>query len=180
LTAESLTEAYDRDAASLLAFFARRTYDPEASVDLLAETFAVAFAARAQFRGDFQVQGRAWLFTIARHQLSEYFRRGQVERRALRRLGVERRALGDAEYERIEDLAESRALREQIVAEASALTPEQREILRLRVLEERPYRDVAAALGISEPTARARVRRALMVLRGSQTLLHLKEAHDHA
>src|SRR5262245_32017322 len=102
LTADALAEIFDRDAPAVLAFFARRTFDPEVSVDLLAETFTAAFADRKQFRGDVRTHARAWIFGIARNQLAEYFRRGRVEQRALQRLGVrERRSLSHDEYDRI-------------------------------------------------------------------------------
>jgi DNA-directed RNA polymerase specialized sigma24 family protein len=46
LTADDFTELYDRHGRALVIFFQRRTYDPEAAVDLMAETFAVAFRDR--------------------------------------------------------------------------------------------------------------------------------------
>ena len=86
-------------------FLARRVYDPEIAVDLMAETFAAAFTVREQFRGSDDADAVAWLYGIARNQLSRFYRRGEVERRALERLAVDRRPLTDPEYERIEELA---------------------------------------------------------------------------
>jgi DNA-directed RNA polymerase specialized sigma24 family protein len=40
---------YRRHAAALLAYLAYRTRDAEEAVDLMAETFAAAFAARARY-----------------------------------------------------------------------------------------------------------------------------------
>lgn len=45
---------------------------------------------------------RAWLFGIARHELADAWRRGQVEDRARKRLGLAPLVLADAELERIE------------------------------------------------------------------------------
>ena len=59
----------------LLVFFASRTCDPEAAMDLTAETFAQAFADRAAFRGSSDGEAAAWLFGIARHQLTRFFAR---------------------------------------------------------------------------------------------------------
>ena len=42
-------QLYDRLADDLLAYFYRRTRDAEVAMDLLAETFAVAFERRAHF-----------------------------------------------------------------------------------------------------------------------------------
>lgn len=180
LTGADLTRLYDRLAEPMLAFFVRRTYAADVAVDLLAETFAVAFEDRRQFRGRDEHAARAWLFAIARHQLTDYFRRGHVERRALARLGVERPPLTDAEYDRIEELAASRELRATVASELAALPADQREVLRLRVVEERPYHELARSLGISEQTARARVSRALRALRTSDSIATLREAPDHA
>jgi RNA polymerase sigma-70 factor (ECF subfamily) len=180
LTGDDITELYDRHALAMLTFFARRTYAPEIAVDLLAETFAVAFEDRAQFRGGSVDAAAAWLFAIARHRLADHLRRGHVERRTLGRLGVERRPLTDAEYDRIEELAASEHLRQVVADELTALPLDQQEAVRLRVVEERPYEELARSLGISEPAARARVSRALRALRGAPGLAELKEATDHA
>jgi RNA polymerase sigma factor (sigma-70 family) len=177
MTGDELTRLYDRHAEGMLAFFARRTCAPDVAVDLLAETFAAAFRDRRQFRGGDQ---RAWLFAIARHQLTDYFRGGRVERRALARLGVERRPLTDDEYDRIEELAATRELRATVAGALAALPADQRAVLRLRVVEERPYHELAGLLGISEQTARARVSRALRALRTSPALAELREAADLA
>ena len=106
----------------------------------------------------------AWLFGIARHELSAYFRRGAVERRAMRTLGLDVPVLTDGDYERVEELADLRARRSELVRALAELPLEQREALHLRVVEERPYREVAQTLGITEDTARARVSRALRAL----------------
>jgi RNA polymerase sigma-70 factor (ECF subfamily) len=170
---------YTRHAGELLAFLARRTYDPEVAVDLLAETFAVAFRDRRQFHGENLDAARAWLFGVARHRLALFFRRGRVERRALARLGVERRSLTPSEYDRIEELAASRELREALSAQFEGLGAEQRDVLRLRVVEGRSYADVADQLGISEENARARASRALRALREAPGLRDLKEATEN-
>ena len=180
LDAEDFARLYDRYAGELLAFLVRRTYDPDAAVDLLAETFAAAFEDRAQFRGIGPDAARAWLYAVARHRLIDFLRRGRVERRALTRLGVERRALTDDEYDRIEDLAASQLLRDQLAEALATLADDQRDVLRLRIVEERPYAEVARRLDISEPTARARTSRALRALRESPTFADLLEATDHA
>lgn len=180
LDAADLAQLYDRHAGAVLAFLARRTFDPEAAVDLLGETFAAAFAARARFRGDTDEEAQAWLFGIARHRLLDFYRHGQVERRALARLGVERRELTDGEYDRIEELAASGPLRRAVDESLARLDATDRDLLRLRVVEERSYREVAGVLGMSEQAARARVSRALRGLRASPALRELMEATHRA
>jgi RNA polymerase sigma factor (sigma-70 family) len=175
LERRDITRLYDRHARAMLAFFARRTFDPDVAVDLVAETFATAFVDRARFRGRTDTEQAAWLYGIARNLLADWHRRSHVERRALAKLGVERRALTEAEYDRIEELAALGELREGIQAGLEQLTDDHRDALRLRVVEEREYPDVARTLGISEQTARARVSRALGALRR-----HLEEEPNRA
>lgn len=165
LSGDEIVRLYDCCAESMLVFLARRTGNPEAAVDILAETFASAFEDREQFRGNGDDAARAWLYGIARHELADYFRHEHAQRRALTRLGVERRALTDAEYERIEELAASRDLRGLVPDLIEELPAEQREAVHLRVVEGYSYAVVAGRLGISAATARARVSRAMRTLR---------------
>jgi RNA polymerase sigma factor (sigma-70 family) len=151
---------FERHAEPLLGFFARRTLDPEAAAELVAETFAEAFSSRTRFR-DQGVDGAAWLFGIGRNLLSRYFRNGAVEARARRRLGMPERTVGEGDYERIEELIDFEDVGREVRAALSDLPDDQREAVTLRVIDGRPYREVADVLGCTETTARARVSRSL-------------------
>lgn len=152
---------YAAMASKLLAYFARRTFDVEAAADLTAETLAQAFQHRRRFRGSTDAEAAAWIHGIARHQLSHYVRRGAVERRALERLGVDVPAISEDDHARIVELAGLAEMRGRVATAFDELSPDQHDALRLRVIDERSYSDTAAALGVSEQTARARVSRAL-------------------
>jgi RNA polymerase sigma factor (sigma-70 family) len=155
---------YRREADMVLTFCARRVLDPEGAVDLTAETFAQAYRGRHGFRGSTEPEARAWLLTIARRQIAGYLKRGTMDRRATQRLGIQTPHLTPDEADEIERRASLPALRETVGRELARLSEEQREALRLRVVEERSYEEVAQALGISEATARARVSRGLRAL----------------
>ena len=157
----AFTEFYAAHSHPLLAFFARRTFDVEVARDLTAETFAQAFEHRRRFRGSTDGEAAGWLYGIARHQLGRYARKGRAERKAVERLGIRMPSVSDADYERIVELAGLAEMRERVAAAFSRVSSDQRDALRLRVIDERPYPEVADALGISEQTARARVSRAL-------------------
>jgi RNA polymerase sigma-70 factor (ECF subfamily) len=167
LSNEDVERLYREHAGMVLAFLARRVRVPEVAVDLMAETFAQAYADRRQFRGSGNDEAVGWIFGIARHCAAAYLRRGVIEQRVLSRLGVERRELYDYEYDRIEELAGLRNLVREVQNGLAELDTDQRDALRLRVVEDRSYGDVARELGVSEPTARARVSRALRALRRS-------------
>jgi RNA polymerase sigma factor (sigma-70 family) len=164
LDSVGFSRLYRSAAQDLLVFFARRTYDADAAADLMAESFAKAYLGRRRFRGSTEEEARAWLFGIARRRFAMYVRRGKAERRALRRLGLERPQLVEWEYARIEELAGLDAMRGPLAEHLGRLAPTQRSAVDLRVVQELPYPDVADRLGISEQAARARVSRALRAL----------------
>ena len=171
--ADAFCVFYERHAESLLAYFARRTFDPEVAAELVAETFAEAFASRRRFRDRGSSGGGAgWLYGIARHQLSRFWRDGAVDARARRRLGMPERELAPQDYERIEELIDFERVGRAIGQAFSLLSEDQREAMTLRVIEGRPYSEVARMLACTEDTARARVSRGLKRL---TKLLETKE-----
>lgn len=144
----------------MVTFFARRTLDAEAAVDLVAETFAVAIAQRSRCRGIDREEHAAWLYGIGRNQLHGWYRRGAIERRALERVGIEWPPLVDADVERIEELAGLEELRARVIVSLGKLSSQAQVAVRLRIVEERSYGEIAALLGVSEQTVRAGVARA--------------------
>ena len=112
LPPELLAELFRARGDDLLAWFARRTWDREAAVDMAAETFAQAVESRERFRGSSRPEAEAWLFGIAGNILKLYLRKGQVERRTLQRFGLEPPVPTETEPDRIAKdagLAELRA-----------------------------------------------------------------------
>jgi RNA polymerase sigma factor (sigma-70 family) len=157
-------DLYRRESEGVLVFFTRRTFDPEIALDLTAETFAQAYAGWKHLRGRSREERQSWLYTIARRQLSRYLRRGRVERQALVRLGIQVPVAHEDDLRSIEQRAELAELRGALGDELGRLSSEQRRALELRVVQERPYEEVAREMGISEPAARARVSRGLRAL----------------
>lgn len=162
--AQGLSELYRDESERVLMFLTRRTWDAEVALELTAETFALAIGSWRRLGGLAPEQQRAWLFTVARRQLARYARRARVERRAIERLGMQVPGPGAEDVAEIERRAGLEELRTLLAGELSRLSSGQREALRLRVVQERPYEEVAALLGVSEQTARARVSRALRKL----------------
>ncbi|WP_036725057.1 RNA polymerase sigma factor [Patulibacter minatonensis] len=155
------TAFYEAEASRVLRFFARRVLDGEVALDLTAETFAQAFAARGRFRGADDEDGRAWLFAIARAQLAAFLRRGYADRAAQARLGLERPPVTEQDLLRVDELAGLAELREAVTRALARLPARQRDAVRLRIVDELDYPEVAQRLNVSEQTARARVSRAL-------------------
>lgn len=167
LDADAISRLYADHARDVLRFCARRTLDPESAVDLVAECFAVAFEQRRRYRGSTDAEALGWLYGIARNLVAGQHRQGAVHRRAVAKLGVERRELRSEEIERIEELAGLASLREQVATGMLELPDAQREAIRLRIIEELGYPEVATRLGASEQVVRARVSRGLRALQRS-------------
>lgn len=161
---------YRRNARDVLVFFLRRTFEPEVARDLTAEAFATAFEHRGRFRGTTDAEAAAWLFGIARHKLSRYLRRGDAERRAVSRLGIAVRPVSEDDAARMFELAGMAEVRDHVAGALSGIGPDQRQAVRLRVVDELSYAEVAARLGVSEQTARARVSRGLRALADAITI----------
>jgi RNA polymerase sigma-70 factor (ECF subfamily) len=162
--AEAFSELYRREGEKVLIFLTRRTWDGEVALELTAETFAIALRSWRRVGSLVAEQQRAWLFTVARRQLSRYLRRAAVERRAVTRLGLQIPSPDPDDLALIEQRAGLAELRETLARELARLNRGQREALQLRIVEERSYEEVASALQISEQNARARVSRGLRSL----------------
>jgi RNA polymerase sigma factor (sigma-70 family) len=155
---------YRRHVAAVVGFLLARTRDREVAADLTGETFAAALSARTQFdprRGP----ARAWLYAIARHALIDSVRRGQVEERARRALGVRPLEVGEDDLARVDELAAVAAEGEAAEDHLGALEPGTREAVEARVIAERDYADIALQLHCSEAVVRKRVSRGLAALR---------------
>ena len=157
--AEDFGRFYDRHVRTVLGYFQRRTRNPELAADLTAETFAAALVGRRRFKPG-PVPASVWLFGIARHKLADWQREGVAEDRMRRRLGLERLAVSEADVELIVWLGDEVAA--QLVSE---LPEDQADAVRAHVLEDRPYREIAAAGHTSEAAVRKRVSRGLSALR---------------
>jgi RNA polymerase sigma factor (sigma-70 family) len=162
--ADAFADLYRREGESVLIFLTRRTWDGETALELTAETFAVALRSWRKLRALTAEQQRAWLFTVARRQLGRYLRRATVERKAVRRLGMQVPTVDHDDLLLIERRAGLPELRRALEQELARLSPAQRDALHLRVIEEHSYEEIARQLGVSEQTVRARVSRGLRAL----------------
>lgn len=151
---------YRRHMSAVLGFFLRRTGDPELTADLTAEVFAAALLGAERYRPG-ERPALAWLYGIAAHKLADSRRRGRVEDQARRRLAMEPLAIDDAELERVAEIADDGTAERAL----SALPPDQRNAVLARVVDERPYPEIAKQMRCSELLVRQRVSRGLKALR---------------
>lgn len=130
----------------------RRTFLPR--------RFAVAYERSGHFR-DVGKPGGAWLYGIARRELSHYFRRSRVQLDAARRLGIEVPELDHDSVAAIEALEAVDAERARLTEAIARLSVSERDAVQLRVVGELDYGEIASRLRCSEAAARTRVHRGL-------------------
>jgi RNA polymerase sigma factor (sigma-70 family) len=161
--------AFDRrHARRIAAFHHARTHEAQDAADLTAETFAVALESLDRFDPE-RGEPVAWLFGIARIRLANARRRGAVEQRARRRMGLERLELDDEGIAAVEATTSAELVRVELREGFDRLPPDQRDAVVLRVLLDHEYAEVADAAGVSEVVARKRVSRGLSALRARLT-----------
>jgi RNA polymerase sigma factor (sigma-70 family) len=159
---EAMAELYRRHVDVVLAFLRRRVAEPEAALDLCAETFAAVLTSAERFEGGDRV-AIAWVLTIARHKLVDSLRRRQIDDSARRELRTQAVTYTDDDLAEIE-LRASRGT-SRIEALLAELPPAQREAITARIVEERDYAQIAGELRCSEQVVRQRVHRGLQRLR---------------
>jgi RNA polymerase sigma factor (sigma-70 family) len=154
--ATAFAELYRRHALSIHSWCRRRL--EWAASDLTAETFAQAWLSRGRFRDDRNGSALPWLLGIARNVLRESARQDRLETRARERLGLPLDLATEEGYTAIEARISPRA---GLIAALDQLPSHERSALRLRVVDELAYAEVAEKLAISPAAARLRVSRAL-------------------
>jgi RNA polymerase sigma-70 factor, ECF subfamily len=133
-----LLDAYDHALPRVYGYLLSRCGQRSLAEDLTAEAFlAAASAVRADPAAPVST---AWLVGVARHKLSDHWRRQAREQRAVGEAGQEVPAWASDPWD-----AQLDALRAREVL--SGLAPQHRAALTLRYMDDLPVADVAALLG---------------------------------
>ncbi|MEH3053279.1 MAG: RNA polymerase sigma factor [Patulibacter minatonensis] len=151
---------YRRHVVVVHAYVNRRVRRADVTLDLVAETFARALAARRRYdpaRGP----AAAWLLGIARNLIIDAARRGRVADATRQRLALERLELDDHAADATDPAFDEAAL----TAALADLPDEQRTAILARIVDEEPYAVIAQRLGCSEQVVRKRVSRGLAAAR---------------
>ena len=138
--AEAFAILYDRYVQRLYHYCYHRTNNVRDAEDLTAQTFLAALEALPHYRQDGHFA--AWLFTIARNKVMDFYRRTphlSLEESTAQPL------LSDLAGE-----AENSQQKEGLLRALRALTEEERELIRLRYAAELPFVEIARSLRKSE------------------------------
>ncbi len=144
-----------RDLAPLVLGYLRARGASDAE-DLAAEVFVQIVRNIRRFTGD-ERNFRSWALMVAHHRLIDSRRRGARDRaEPTDTLPEPRTARGDVEHEALEGLG-SRRVRDLL----TALSPDQRNVLLLRIFGDQTIDEVAAILGKRRGAVKALQRRGL-------------------
>ena len=141
----AVTRVYTAYAPSLFRFFAAAVGNRQEAQDLTGSVFVSAIEGLPGFRGPVEALG-GWLFRIARHDLYD-FRRKQARSPGLAPLDdhLDEAAIA-AGADDPEELAIERLEGSRVMAALQQLSPDQREVLLLRMAAGLTAPEVAAAL----------------------------------
>ena len=152
---DAFAELYDRHAGQILVWSSARVGDYGA--DLTAEVFALAWHSRKRFRDEHDGSALPWLYGIAHNVFRSSLRKRRVEYNARERLGLPVTVM-HADFEAVDDRL---SFPSAVLRAVANLPDSERELLILRLVEERPYREIAQRLHCTPVAARLRVSRSL-------------------
>ena len=119
------------------------------------EAFVAAWKGLPGFRGDSQFS--TWLYRLTGNAAVDLLRR---EKRHSGAADIDERTDIAAEGADPAEAAEAKSEREAVAQAMAELTPEYREILLLRYMQELDYGEIAAALSVPTGTVKSRINRA--------------------
>jgi RNA polymerase sigma-70 factor (ECF subfamily) len=147
---ESLYERYAPDVRRFVLFLSG---DPVMADEITSDTFVSAWLARERIR---QPTVKSYLFAVARNLYRDLQRRQERHAELDEHMSDKRISA----QTHMEQTAEVRA----VLAALQQLPEMDRTALLMRALDEMPYEEIAATLGIPEVTARLKVYRARLKL----------------
>jgi RNA polymerase sigma-70 factor (ECF subfamily) len=160
--ADSLGVFVTRYQGSLVRFAGRLLGDADAAQDVVQETFLQVARYPRRLLGVHSCHN--WLLKVARNIGITRIRRDSRARRHAEEFG--RRAALEAagKTEGVSGTLETEELREKVRAEIDALTPQYREVLLLKVQEDKSYREIAEITGLTVTNVGYRLHRAMKEL----------------
>lgn len=146
---------FDAHWQGVYRFVRYRVGSPEIAEDIAAQVFETGFANAHRF--DYQgVPIEGWLLGIARNLVRDHIKK--VARRGIHENIDERHDSPEG------DIAELAGIRNDLAAALACLTPDQRQVIELRFLHDRPVAETAAHMGRSEEAVKTLQRRALAAM----------------
>jgi RNA polymerase sigma-70 factor (ECF subfamily) len=145
---------YDRYFEAIFRFIYRRTADQDLSADICSQVFLKALQKLKsyKFKG---VPFSAWLYRIASNEVAQHYRNVQKNRV----VGIQQVQLGEL-IEEIE-INNNDALRHAMIQAIDQLKPDALQLIEMRFFEQRPFKEIADILDLTESNAKVKTYRIL-------------------
>ncbi|UYN84042.1 MAG: sigma-70 family RNA polymerase sigma factor [Microcella sp.] len=160
MTPDELERLISANARDVLRYFERRVAQPADAADCLSEVLLVLWRDRARVPDD-PIEGRLWMFGIARTTLAA------AGRRSGRRSAEVERLRAMLETSAADLHADNEGLAIDVRDAIARLPVAQREVVQLHHWEGLPLVDIAAVVGVSSSTVRSRYAAARAALTAS-------------
>jgi RNA polymerase sigma-70 factor (ECF subfamily) len=156
---EAFRPLYEKYFKRIFLFVLHRVEDRSQAADLTSQAFLKALLniKRFKFRG---LPFSSWLFRIALNECNDYFRKTN----RYRMVTIEDKAVAYL-YEELTNHSREEDLRQQLPAILQKLTGEELQLIELRFFEQRPFKEVADIIGITETYAKVKVYRILQKMK---------------
>ena len=172
----AVTRIYTAYAPALFRFFMASVGDRHLAEDLTGNTVVSAIESLPTFRGPVEALG-GWLFQIARHDLYDHRRRQRRSRTESLDDNLKEVAASEGAVDP-EDLAITRLEGGRVLRALQELSPDQREVLLLRMAAGLTAPEVAAMLGKTTGSVKALQHRGLNSLARVLGLRSLRETQE--
>lgn len=150
---------YEKYFKRIFLFVLHRVEDRSQAADVTSQVFlkALLHIKRFKFRG---LPFSSWLFRIALNECNDYFRKTS----RYRMVTIEDTAVTFL-HEELTNNSREEDLRQQLPAILQKLTGEELQLIELRFFEQRPFKEVADIVGITETYAKVKVYRILQKMK---------------
>jgi RNA polymerase sigma-70 factor, ECF subfamily len=172
----AVTRVYTAYAPALFRFFMASVGDRHLAEDLTGSTVVSAIESLPKFRGPVEALG-GWLFQIARHDLYDHRRKQSRSRTEPLEDNLKEVAASDGAIDP-EDLAITRLEGGRVLRALQELSPDQREVLLLRMAAGMTAPEVAELLGKTTGSVKALQHRGLNSLARVLGLRSLREPQE--
>jgi RNA polymerase sigma-70 factor (ECF subfamily) len=150
---------YEKYFKRIFLFVLHRVGDRQIAADISSQVFLKALLnlKKFKFRG---VPFSAWLFRIALNECNDYFRKSL----RYRIVTIEDHIVEDLHEELIQNSREE-DLRHQLPEILEKLAVDELQLIELRFFEQRPFKEVADIIGVTENYAKVKVYRVLQKMK---------------
>ena len=152
------------DYIRLVYFFAKKSlYQEEDVDDTVQETFLKAMKKYNQFTFKSEGELKSWLLTICRHLITDQMRT-KKKTVSIEQNNIELFAEDDVENLMDAEITHDKDIKK-VKKELLKLKPAEQEIIRLRIVEEMDFKEIATALGTKEAAVKMRFYRIIIKLK---------------